>query len=189
MAKQDVYRMRVLAIVAALGLVVSAVGARVSLMSSPPMPPAGSGLRIPASVRAEHDAIHSALENATHAPGQVGIAARELAKVLHPHSVREEEIALPPLGVLAALANGAPIEDNAAVMKMSDTLKAELPRMLEEHVRIRHAVAALRSAARSEHQPEYERLADSLALHAESEEDVLYPAAVLAGEVIRLRKQ
>jgi hypothetical protein len=59
--------------------------------------------------------------------------------------------------------------------------------MLEEHVRIRAAVDELRFAAEAEHSPMFLRLADQLALHARSEEEVLYPAAVLVGEVVRAR--
>lgn len=56
-----------------------------------------SAIQIPASVATEHEEIHSTLVAATKAPGRVGAAARELAEVLHPHFVREEQIALPPL--------------------------------------------------------------------------------------------
>src|SRR5512146_404861 len=55
-------------------------------------------MRIPESLRVEHEAIHAELVRATNEPGAVGKAARELAAVLHPHFVREEQIALPPLG-------------------------------------------------------------------------------------------
>jgi hypothetical protein len=61
---------------------------------------------IPGSMRAEHEEIHRALERATQAAGRVGEAARALAKVLQPHFEREEQIALPPLGLLAPLARG-----------------------------------------------------------------------------------
>ena len=54
-----------------------------------------ASLQIPESIRIEHEAIHTALVEATKAPGTVGAAAKELAAVLHPHFVREEEIALP----------------------------------------------------------------------------------------------
>ena len=53
--------------------------------------------------------------------------------------------------------------------------------MLAEHVKIRAAVDALRAAAKAEKAVEAERLADELALHAETEEEVLYPAAILVG--------
>lgn len=146
--------------------------------------------RIPKSVQAEHAAIHSALVEATQVPGRVGAAAKALAEVLHPHFEREEEIALPPLGLLAPLAAGDKLQDAdlSPVLTMTDSLRRELPRMLEEHKRIRAAVDTLRQAARAEQTIKYEQLADQLALHAQTEEEVLYPAAVLVGDLIRARR-
>jgi iron-sulfur cluster repair protein YtfE (RIC family) len=143
---------------------------------------------IPRSVQIEHHAIHSALEDATKESGGVGVAARALAKVLHPHFVREEEIALPPLGCLATLAAGEMPSEVAEILAMTDALKRELPQMLEEHKQIRAAVNELRDAARAEGADRYEQLADQLALHAQTEEEVLYPAAVLVGDMIRARR-
>jgi len=142
---------------------------------------------IPASVQAEHGAIHSALENAIRRPGRVGTAARALADVLHPHFVREEQIALPPLGLLAPLAAGERPAQMAAALEMTDSLRRELPGMLQEHTRIRAAVEALRAAARADLDSAAEQLAEQLALHAQTEEEVLYPAAILVGEMIRAR--
>ena len=148
-------------------------------------------IQIPKSVQAEHEAIHSLLVEATQAPGRVGGAAKELAEVLHPHFVREEQIALPPLGLLAPLAAGAPVPEPvlSEAVTMTDSLRSELPRMLEEHRRIRAAVEKLRLAARAEQATKYQQLADQLALHAQTEEEVLYPAAVLVGDIIRARLQ
>ena len=144
-------------------------------------------IAIPRSVQIEHAAIHSALEDATKAPDPVGKAARALAEVLHPHFVREEQIALPPLGLLARLAGGTRLTDAevAEALDMTDSLRRELPRMLDEHKRIRKAVESLLAVAQAEHAVRYVQLAEQLALHAQSEEEVLYPAAVLVGDVIR----
>lgn len=154
-------------------------------------PPGKAAVAIPKSMQVEHKAIHSALVRATRAKGEVGAAAKELAKVLDPHFKREEQIALPPLGLLAPLAAGDPVPEPAAseALKMSDTLKAELPRMLEEHKRIRAAVEKFRAAARAVKTPAYERLAEQLALHAQTEEEVFYPAAVLVGDILRAREK
>jgi hypothetical protein len=61
--------------------------------------------------------------------------------------------------------------------------------MLEEHKGIRAAVESLRQAAISEGAVKYRQLADQLALHAQTEEEVLYPAALLVGELIRIQRQ
>ena len=148
---------------------------------------ATSVTQIPQSLQTEHHAIHAALEEAQRLPGATGEAARHLARVLHPHFVREEEIALPPLGLLAPLAAGVTPSNVAETLAMTDALKKELPQMLAEHTRIRAAVDGLRAAARAAGATRYEQLADQLALHAQTEEEVLYPAAVLVGEIIRAR--
>jgi iron-sulfur cluster repair protein YtfE (RIC family) len=150
-----------------------------------------SKIQIPKSVQAEHEAIHSALVEATKATGRVGSAAKELAEVLHPHFVREEQIALPPLGLLAPLTTGEHVPETilSEALAMSDTLKSELPRMLEEHKKIRAAVDKLRVAARADQATRYQQLAEELALHAQTEEEVLYPAAVLVGDIVRARLQ
>lgn len=144
-------------------------------------------LAIPAPMKAEHDGIHQRLVRATAAPGRTGDAARALAKVLHPHFVREEQIALPPLGLLAPLARGEFTPEMTAVLSMTDSLRAELPRMLEEHKGIHAATARLAEVARLESNAEVEDLAMTLAAHAEAEEQLFYPAAVLVGEIVRSR--
>lgn len=143
--------------------------------------------KIPASIRAEHEEIHGALERATQEPGRVGEAARSLAKVLHPHFVREEQIALPPLGLLAPLARGEFTRGMLDVLPMTDSLRAELPRMLQEHVAIRAATIELGEVATAEGNASVARLAEQLALHASSEEELFYPAAVLVGDLVKAR--
>lgn len=144
-------------------------------------------IRIPESMRAEHAAIHEALVRATQAPGRVGAAARELAAILHPHFVREEEIALPPLSLLAPLARGESTREMRDVLRMTDALRAELPRMLDEHKAISAATIRLAEVARAEHNAVVASLANQLLLHAQSEEELFYPAAILVGDVVRAR--
>lgn len=149
---------------------------------------AGAGqrlLQVPASVRAEHQEIHQALVAATRASGEVGAAARALAVVLDPHFVREEQIALPPLGLLAPLARGERSQAMLAVLPLTDSLRAELPRMLREHQAIHAATVRLREVARAHRNQPALRLAEQLILHAQSEEQMMYPAALLVGDFVR----
>jgi hypothetical protein len=143
--------------------------------------------QIPESMRLEHAELHEALVEATTAPGTVGEAAREVARLLHPHFVREEQIALPPLGLLEALAQGVVTPEMAAVLPLIDSLEVELPQMLQERRAIRAALENLAAAVLAENQYEYARLAEKILLHAQAEEQVTYPAAILVGEVVRLR--
>jgi len=141
---------------------------------------------IPKPLQAEHEELHATLVKATKAPGTVGEAAREVARLLHPHFVREEEFALPPLALLSELALGRLTPAMAEVLPMTRRLKAELPAMLAEHKQIVGALDGLRAAAAAANLPEYERFAEALTLHAQTEEEVLYPAAILIGEHVAL---
>lgn len=146
-------------------------------------------LPIPRSIREEHQEIHTSLVNATKKPGAVGAAARDVAAILHAHFEREEQIALPPLGLLRPLAQRPParIARLREVLPMTDSLNAELPRMLREHVAIRAAVQKMGEVAKANGDKETEQLAHRLASHALQEEEVLYPAAVVVGVLARDR--
>ena len=147
----------------------------------------GARIAIPASIRAEHQEIHGELVAATMAPGAVGAAARELAAVLDPHFVREEQIALPPLSLLGPLSRGERSPAMRAVLPMTDSLRAELPRMLEEHKTIRAATLRMGEAARARGNARVAQLAEKLALHAQGEEEMFYPAAILVGDLVRAK--
>jgi hemerythrin HHE cation binding domain-containing protein len=109
--------------------------------------------------------------------------------VLDPHFERENEIALPPLGLLGPLAAGRTPTGLKEALAMTDALRKEMPRMLEEHKRIRAATEKLRAVAREEKAPAQEQFAERLAAHARTEEEILYPAAILVGDIIRARME
>jgi hypothetical protein len=145
------------------------------------------GIKIPESLKEEHEELHRELEMATRVPGKVGKAAKGVAKILHPHFVKEEEYALPPLALLSRLAEGEVEPEMSDAIEMTDKLKADLPHMLREHKDIVAALANLSAAAKESKRPKYVRFAEKLTLHARNEEEVLYPAAILVGKYIRLR--
>jgi hypothetical protein len=149
--------------------------------------PQPAALAAPESIREEHEHIHAALVALTKVDGAVGKAATELAGALHPHFVREEEIALPPLGLLGPLAAGTTPAGIAEAVVMSDTLRKEMPRMLEEHKVIRAATERLMKTGQQAGHAGAQAFAAELAAHARTEEEVLYPAAILVGDVIRSR--
>lgn len=144
-------------------------------------------IQIPTSLKAEHEELHGELVRATKAGGTTGEAAKAVAKLMHPHFVKEEEYALPPLGLLAALSKGRIESDMAEVLKMTDKLETELPRMLAEHKEIVSALQRLVDAAKAENKPEHVRFAERLMAHARSEEEVSYPTALLIGRYLRAK--
>lgn len=147
-------------------------------------------IQIPRTLTTEHEALHQRLVQATHLEGATGEAAREVARRLHPHFMKEEAYALPPLGLLAALTDRghdaaiADMADMAEVLPMTRQLEAELGQMLAEHREIVTALAVLRAAAETEQQAEVVAFADALEAHAQIEEQVMYPAAILVGRYV-----
>jgi len=143
--------------------------------------------RIPSPLKTEHEELHEELANATRLPGPVGDAARGVAKALHEHFQKEEEFALPPLGLLVAIAEDKILPEMSEVLRMTDRMKAEYGQMVKEHEAIVSELHKLIEAAKKEGMAEYARLAERIIIHAKMEEDVLYPAAILVGEIVRLK--
>ena len=141
---------------------------------------------IPTPLQQEHEALHDELRRATQAGGDVGEAASALAGLMQPHFVKEDQIALPPLGLLGALARGESPVEMAEVLMLTDRLQAELPAMLEEHKTILAALQRVQQAAERAGRSDIVAFAKQLVEHARTEEEVMYPAAVLVGHHVRL---
>jgi hypothetical protein len=140
---------------------------------------------IPQAMRTEHDELHAELRRLTGIGGRTGEAAKAVAKVLHPHFVKENEYALPPLGLLVPLAAGKFDPAMAEVLKLTDRLAADMPAMLAEHRDIVGALDVLAGAAAAENKPEGTRFAEMLKAHAQAEEQVTYPTALLIGLYVK----
>jgi NAD(P)H-dependent flavin oxidoreductase YrpB (nitropropane dioxygenase family) len=143
--------------------------------------------KIPTSLQLEHEELHAELAKATKITGKLGDAAKNVANILDPHFRKEEEFALPPLGLLVPWAEGQTWSKMSEVLLMTARLKTDLPQMLEEHKAIVEALKDLIKEAKKASKPEYISFAEKLTLHAKNEEEVLYPAALLVGEYIELK--
>ncbi len=146
-------------------------------------------LTAPQSLKHEHDELHQELVAATKAGGRLGDAAQAVARALHPHFEKEEEYAMPLLGLLSSLAEGSIPADGDAVIASAERLKKDIGHMLDEHKAIVMALRKLTDEARNAGRPEYARFADKLKVHAQTEEEVLYPAAILIGEFLKLKAE
>jgi hypothetical protein len=142
---------------------------------------------IPEPLTAEHEELHAELIAAIESGGAVGDAAKAVGDLLHPHFVKEEAYALPPLGLLVMLAKGEVRPEMAEVLAMTDKLRSEFPSMLAEHARIVEALGRLTDAAVREGNRQVARFAEKLKLHAQTEEQVLYPAVIVLGDYVRLK--
>jgi hypothetical protein len=148
-------------------------------------------LAVPAAIRTEHQHLHHQLEAAIAAGGKTGAAAKAVADVLGPHFEDEEAYAMPPLGLLGALARGEPLpgEQVRQAIAMAERLRGNYDQMLAEHVQIHAALRALAAAAREEHKAGPAAFAEALMQHAGSEEELLYPTTLLIGRYLELQQR
>ena len=141
----------------------------------------------PESLKREHAELHAGLVAASRSGGRTAAAAQAVARALQPHFVREESHVLPPLGALPGLVRGSTPPDSERIIALADGLKKDLNYLLHEHRGIVIELHKLGEAATEEKRSEYVDLAERLLLHAKTEEEVLYPAAILVGEYLKLR--
>jgi hypothetical protein len=145
-------------------------------------------MTVPRTIKAEHLELHHELTRAVESGGPTGEAARRVADLMQPHMRKEEEFCLPPLSLLAPLAKGEPILDGGIVLAMTERLRAQFSALVREHDEIVRALQDLIVTAKANGRPEVVNFAEKLVLHAETEEEILYPAAILVGEILKLRR-
>jgi len=141
----------------------------------------------PGVLQREHRQIHQLVSAAAFEPGRVGHAARRLSALMGPHVAKEEAYALPPLALLPQLAGGDFYLEMREILPITDRLAAEMPILIVEHDEIVAAAEKLLEAARVEGREDLVRMAEEVIRHAQLEEQILYPAALLVGEVVEGR--
>jgi len=145
-------------------------------------------LGIPEAMKEEHEELHRELAETTKIRGKVGEAAKKVARVLHPHFEKENELALPVIGVARELAEGKTSQDFPRALELHEKFKSEYEKMLQEHVEIVKALEALEKAAKASKKRGAVEFARKLRLHAKTEEDLTYPAVLMVGKLLRTAK-
>jgi hypothetical protein len=147
-------------------------------------------LKVPSPLKLEHEELHNLLRAATRFKDETGGAALRVERLMQSHFAKEEEFALPPLGLLESLASGTPpSQDAAGAIRMADRLRIELPDLLAEHSAIVAALELLMRAAATDNHPDLIDFAERMMLHAQAEEQVTYPTALLIGEFLKLKRR
>ncbi len=144
-------------------------------------------IQVPTSLKLEHELLNSELARARKFEGRTGVAAGVVAQLMHPHFVKEEQYVLPPLSLLPELAKGHVTPEMKPVTTMTNRLKVQLEAMLNEHRAIVSALKDLADAAEKEGHPELVDFTQRLMEHAQMEEQITYPAAILVGEFVKLK--
>lgn len=139
---------------------------------------------IPQSLFIEHEHLHQELVALVKKPDPIGSSAKKLAVVLDPHFEKENAQALPLLGLLASLGRGEVNETMRPAIEASRSLKSAMKDMLAEHKVISGALSDLQNAGEKAGDRDATKFAEELSLHAQTEEAVLYPAAILVGAYV-----
>jgi len=143
--------------------------------------------KTPKSLREEHAELRQFAARLARKESETGDAARRLLRLLDTHFQKEENFAAPPLGLLPRLARGEIGPWMADALAHAEWLRRNLDNMLAEHRMIAAAVEDLLKVAGVGASPELVTFAETLLNHARLEEEVLYPAAIVAGEYLKLR--
>jgi iron-sulfur cluster repair protein YtfE (RIC family) len=143
--------------------------------------------RIPGPLKVEHEDLYEDLNRAARTGGKVGDAAMLAFKTFQNHRRREEEFAFPLLGLLGPLANKGVSSELSRVVSLCDRFREQMPDLIHEHDEMRKALQVMNDAALREEKPEDATLAKRLLQHMSMEEQIFYPAALVAGEYVKSR--
>lgn len=138
----------------------------------------------PPSVERTHQELLQLLVVVQHLSGKTGVLGEELAKNLEPHLEREDECALPLLGLLQTLATGkVTVAEARRASKLYSRLRRQYRSLSREHEELAKLIEQLKRVASEEGHLTAIRFAETLERHSQDEEELLYPAALLAGRI------
>lgn len=137
----------------------------------------------PSAERAHEELLHL-LVKVQHLSGKTGVIAEDLAKRLKTHMEQEETLVLPLLGLLPDLASRKTSSQLARrASRLYSEMKKEYSGMLNGHREITKLLSRLKRVGAEEGHLTAVRFSEALEQHAKEEEEILYPAALLAGKL------
>jgi len=143
--------------------------------------------KVPHAIQREHGELHSELARACNDHGTVGKAAQRVERLVTPHFAKVQEFVLPAAGALQALSKGDFRAEMRDVLALAERLRMELPDLVAEHRMIDAALEMLVTASREEDKVEFAELAMRVMMHMQMEEEILYPAVMIAGELLKYK--
>lgn len=144
-------------------------------------------LKVPQTLRLEHVKLREQLYVLTKENTDLGAAARTLMELFYMHAVKEEERVLPALETLGMLAEGKITDSMRSLKDIADDLKGGLyEELLEDHKAIVTSLKNISQLAQAQGRNEYVKFADRFILHAQMEEEILYPASLVTAQYFQL---
>ncbi|MGZ5221914.1 MAG: hemerythrin domain-containing protein [Chitinophagaceae bacterium] len=143
--------------------------------------------QVPSSIKKEHEYLLDKIHKITLFQDSTGRAAIKLNDLMQHHFTEEEDYVLPPLGILPLLASGKLPEQTKEVIQLCEQLKSQLLHLSVEHQLIKAFMDELMQSATNENHPGIIEFEKELQKHANTEEEVFFPAAILIGEYLKLK--
>lgn len=142
---------------------------------------------VPSSIKKAHEYLLDQMYKMSLFKDSTGIVAIKLHELMVHHFNEEEDFVLPPLALLPSLASGEIPEQSKEIILLTEKLKSQLTHMSVEHQLIRAYMKELIQAAANENHPEIIEFEKELHKHASSEEEILFPTAILVGEYLKIK--
>lgn len=140
---------------------------------------------VPSAILKEHTDLLSKMQALTSFMDSTGQVARKLYDLMQHHFEEEEDFVLPPLAVLPLLASEQFPERHEELLLLTEKLKTQLSHMNAEHQMIKVHVGELKQAAALEGYSIPAGFEENLHRHAQMEEEIFFPAAILVGEYLK----
>lgn len=143
----------------------------------------------PSSLEKEHEEVHKTLATIVESSGNTAAVAKQVRTLMQPHFEKEEQLSIPVLGALRPYVEGTltPEAENQAI-EIANMFKQEYKNMLNEHKQIVVALDNLSKTASMENRQDALAFIEQLKAHAMNEEQVTYPATIVIGDLLQLRK-
>lgn len=142
-------------------------------------------LKVPKAIIHGHANLIIEMSEVIAIGGEIAEKAKQLRDTMVPHFKKEEEYALPPLGLLIAFSEQNWEINAQEAIKMAENLQLRMEEMKQDHTNIRATLNELKILGEREGNFIVKMLVRSLTLHMELEDEVLYPATLLIGNYLK----
>lgn len=141
-------------------------------------------LKTPKSLHNDHQALLSELDQIASLKSGVAENAKNVANAFKSHFYREERTVLPQLSLLMAIAEGNWDIDTKEALLKNNILLEEFHDLKKEHQEIFDAAKEMIKVAENEKNNDAKKIAESIILHIQVEEEVSYPAIMMISKYL-----
>ena len=137
----------------------------------------------------EHEMLLEELDEASRATGRVGQLYSEVLGLFRPHLAEENETIVPLLKYNRNRLEEFENKDVENLKVASTRFENHFDRMIEEHREISRKLNQILEELKSNPDENAKHLAHELIHHVELEEEILYPAAFAAGDLLEFERE